>query len=74
MRPYENYRFIEQPDVADIREQGRASHVGKFPGKGGDYRGYCRPAGKRATRRAMKRGDRAKSLHRELKEQDFNEE
>ena len=55
MRAYRNIRFIEGPDVADIQSQGRKSIVGRI--KRG--RGYCAPVSKAATRRYLKRVDRA---------------
>jgi hypothetical protein len=53
MRAYKNIRFTEFPDVGDICNEGRASHVGKLPGKSGDYRPY--KIRRRATRRYLKR-------------------
>jgi len=61
MKAYETIRFIEFPDVGDIREQGRKSCVG------GKERGYSRKASKNATRRRLKRSDRARSLRMELR-------
>ena len=54
MRPY-GVLIIEHPDVADIQAMGAKGSVGKFPGKGGDYRGYARGDNKRRTRRLHKR-------------------
>jgi hypothetical protein len=62
MRAYQNSRFIEGPDVADIREQGRASHVGKLPERCGVFKPYFRNAeARRATRRSLKRADKNKT-------------
>jgi len=58
MRPY-GVRIIEGPDVADIREMGSASHVGKLRGKSGDFHPYNRGASKAATRRFWARKARA---------------
>lgn len=62
MKPYQNRKLTEYPDVADITSEGRASHIGKL--KRG--RGYCSSKGKKAARRNLKRADRAKSLRQEL--------
>jgi len=67
MKAYQNKKLVEGPDVADIREEGRRSAVGKFRGKGGDYRGYCKSKNKRVTRRLLKRADKAKTA-RNLKD------
>lgn len=50
---------VEFPDVADIQRFGRASHVGRLPGKSGDFRPYIRGKNKAATRRYWKRVARA---------------
>jgi hypothetical protein len=72
MRAYETIRFVEGPDVEDIRVQGRKTSVGRIPvGKARGYgsvpekivrseRGYNRPAYKARIRRTMKRIDRAR--------------
>lgn len=61
MKPYEHKKLIEFPDVYDIRHEGRHSAVGKFPGKYGEYRPYCRGSKKRAIRRSLKRADKAQA-------------
>ncbi len=51
---------ISFPDVGDIREFARPGRVGRFPGKGGDYRSWDKNvAAKKATRRIYKRRARA---------------
>jgi hypothetical protein len=67
MRAYINIRFIEDPDIADIKEQGRRTRIGRVPR--GEYtydgkirhsdRGYCSPKNKAAVRRYLKHSDRA---------------
>jgi hypothetical protein len=57
MKAYDTIKFTEAPDVGDIRNEGRASHVGKF-----GERGYVSSASKKATRRYLKRSDRARSI------------
>jgi len=61
MRAYQTIKFIEFPDVVDIRSEGRASHVGRI--KRG--RGYNRPRSKAASRRYLKRADRARVVRQE---------
>ena len=39
MKP-QGVKVEEWPDIADIRKMGAKSSVGKFRGKGGDFRGY----------------------------------
>lgn len=68
MKPYEHRKLTEGPDVADIQDEGRRSAVGKFPKPSGDYTGYCSPAKKKTTRRALKRADKAKSKEQWSKE------
>lgn len=58
MRPYQYKKLTEAPDVGDIREEGRASHVGKL--KRG--RGYVSSSTKKTVRRYLKRADKAKAL------------
>ena len=54
MKPYTTIKLTENPDVGDIREQGRKSSVGKL--KNG--RGYSAGPSKKTTRRNLKRADR----------------
>lgn len=62
MRPYQNHRLEEWPDVADIQFEARASHVGKFREKCGVFKPYTRKARKRrAQRRFLKRQDRQRT-------------
>ena len=54
MKPYGQEKlpahiYTECFDVGDIRELGCKSSVGRFPGKGGDYRGYYRSAERKAA-------------------------
>jgi hypothetical protein len=59
MRPY-GVKIIAHPDVADIREMGAKSSVGKFPGRSGAYHGYIRDsAAKAVIRRHWARKARA---------------
>lgn len=60
MRPY-GVKVEEHPDVADIKEMGSASHVGKLAGKSGDYHSYCKGNSKARTRRYWKRRARAEN-------------
>lgn len=61
MKAYKTIRFTEAPDIGDIKEEGRASHVGKLAGRSGEYRPYTRSASaRRATRRTLKRADKAR--------------
>lgn len=56
MRAYRTIRFVEFPDVADIKADARKSSVGRLAG---DESTYSRnTASKRRVRRAMKRRDR----------------
>jgi hypothetical protein len=59
MRPYGLPRIcdLEYPDIGDIQLYGLKSSVGKFPGKNGDYRPYCRNHSK--ARRIWKKKERA---------------
>lgn len=67
MKPYATIRLTEFPDVADIKGEGRASHIGRFAEPGGDYKNYTRKAHiRRATRRYLKRVDRRKQIRFEL--------
>lgn len=59
MRPYRNIRLTDGPDIVDIKVEGRKSRVGKFPGKSGDCRPYCRSAHKKKVRRVLKHRDEA---------------
>lgn len=61
MKPYKHKKLTDSPDIADIKSEGRASHVGKFAGKGGDFRPYCAPVAKAKTRRNLKRADKART-------------
>ncbi len=59
MRPYNTIKPIEHPDILDITTQARASHVGRLPGKSGDFKPYAvNPKTKAQTRRNLKRRDR----------------
>jgi hypothetical protein len=62
MKPYETIRLTECPDVGDIQSEGRASHVGKLREIGGDFKPYLRTPKRKATRRGLKRADKARSL------------
>lgn len=58
MKPYGLPRRlgVEQPDVGDIKEYGRASHVGRLREKCGRFKSYFRKASsKRKTRRYWKK-------------------
>ena len=68
MKPYENKKLNEFPDVADIQEEGRKSSVGKISGKSGDTRPYSRSKNRKATRRTLKRSDKAKT-NRNIKDE-----
>lgn len=81
MRPYNNIRLSEFPDVADIHCEGRKSSVGRLRrGETADYktlkvvhndRGYVSSASKKAARRYLKRIDRQianKAVLRDLHE------
>lgn len=58
MRAYFHRRFIEGPDVADIKSEGRASHVGRFAQKDGSFKSYTRrPQIRRGIRRYLKHQD-----------------
>lgn len=68
MRPYPTLRLRSDrlgADVADIKAEARPTRVGRA------WRvrhGYARhPAGKHATRRHLKRADRARALREELR-------
>lgn len=60
MKPYKTIKLIDSPDVADIQADGRKSSVGNLRGKGGDYRGIQKSRKKRASRRYLKRSDKAR--------------
>lgn len=63
MRPYKTIRLEEFPDIGDIQAEARASHVGRLPEKGGDFKPYTRnKAKRRAIRRSLKRGDKARAI------------
>lgn len=50
---------IDAPDVADIRNYGRKSSIGRLPEKGGEYKSYTRSAKARnAARRIYKKAER----------------
>jgi hypothetical protein len=55
VKPYQSIKLTEQPDVADIKSEGRRSHVGKL--KRGKR--YCSGNSKWAARRRLKRLDKA---------------
>ncbi len=68
MKPYKHRKLTSTPDVAEIKEEGRASHVGKLPEKSGEFKPIIRSAkNKKSTRRYLKRADKAKEL-RNLKD------
>ena len=68
MRPYRTIKLEEFPDVGDIQAEARASHVGRLPEKGGDFKPYIRnKAKKAATRRMLKRSDKARAAREDLK-------
>lgn len=61
MKAYGLPRYLSETalDCAEIVEGGRKSSVGRFRGKGGDYKNGTRNAhAKRATRRRWKRAAR----------------
>ena len=63
MRPYKTIRLEEFPDIGDIQAEARASHVGRLPEKGGDFKPYTRnKAKRRAIRRSLKRRDKARAI------------
>ena len=54
MKPYQNKKLEQSPDVGDIREEGRKSSVGKLPSKSGEYKSYFRRAkNKKTIRRSI---------------------
>lgn len=61
MKPYGIPRVpeLDFPDVYDIKKFGFASHIGRLPGKSGDFRPYIRGTNKASTRRIWKRKARA---------------
>lgn len=65
-------KSLESPDIADIQEFGLASHVGKLPGKSGDFHPYNPPEDKARTRRLWKRKERLKA--KKIIEQSLNED
>lgn len=65
MKPYANRRLTSNPDVGDIRTEGRKSSVGRLPDK---KRGYNKSAKKKTTRRHLKRADKAKTNRRLIRE------
>jgi hypothetical protein len=60
MRPYQTRKLEEFPDCGDIAEEGRKSSVGRLRGKGGYYRASINAKSKRASRRYLKRADKAR--------------
>jgi hypothetical protein len=62
MKPYQTKKLEQFPDCGDIRDEGRKSVVGRLRGPGGDYRASINSKSKRATRRALKRADKAKAF------------
>ncbi|MCK9459488.1 MAG: hypothetical protein M0R80_07610 [Proteobacteria bacterium] len=61
MKPYKTIKLTECPDVADIQAEGRRSACGKLAGKSGECRGYTKSKqSKAATRRTLKRADKAR--------------
>lgn len=60
MRPYQNIKLEEFPDVADIQEGGRKSSVGCLQNKSGLYRSSIKSNKKKSTRRSLKRSDKQK--------------
>lgn len=62
MKPYKNKKLDNYPDIADIHAYGRKSSTGNIQGKSGEIRSIHRSSEKkRATRRALKRSDKAKT-------------
>lgn len=59
MRPYQTHKLEEFPDCGDIQAEGRKSSVGRLRGKGG-YRASINAKSKRASRRYLKRADKAR--------------
>jgi hypothetical protein len=70
MKPYGLPRkdAIQHPDMADIREYGRPSHVGRFPGKSGVYRANLSSDNLKRTRRIFKKIERARAKNEIRKE------
>lgn len=63
MRPYGNIKLTDGPDCRDLDVEGRKSSAGNIRGKGGDYRSNASPRSKAASRRNLKRRDRARREH-----------
>jgi hypothetical protein len=63
MKPYGLPRndAIQYPDIADIREYGRPSHVGRLPEKSGVYRANLSSDHLKRTRRIFKKIERARA-------------
>ena len=59
---------VQYPDIRDIQMYGLASHVGKFPGKSGDYHPYLRSNHRAWVRRIWKKRERARQA-RELQKE-----
>jgi hypothetical protein len=69
MHPYETIKLTERPNVADVKDEGRKSSVGKLPSRSGEFKPYTRnPRRRRAVRRSLKRADRARALKDALAE------
>ena len=67
MRPYRTIKLEEFPDIGDIQSEARASHVGRLPERGGDFKPYIRNKPKKASiRRMLKRSDKARSAREGL--------
>jgi len=67
MKPY-GVKVIESPDIADIGAMAAKSSTGRFPGRSGEYRGYCRNKTKATTRRYWAR--KARRLNRDACNED----
>jgi hypothetical protein len=66
MKPYKTFKLTECPDVGDIQEEGRSSHIGKLREKSGEFKPYTRAAQHRkAVRRTLKRRDKARQRREE---------
>jgi hypothetical protein len=64
MRPYNNIRLNEFPDISDIQAEGRQSNVGRVYTPEGEYKSYTRnPDSRRAVRRALKRRDKQREFN-----------
>ena len=63
MKPYKTIKLTQYPDILDITNEGRASHIGRLPEKSGEFKPYAaNPIEKRKTRRGLKRRDKAREM------------